>query len=93
MFKSVLMGAAAVLAFGLPGTAQAEDAALCATPDQAIEIQAVYKMSAGLVPGMAARQLDIPEVVIASAMPAVEKAEVIHPERFDPLVLEGLRLK
>jgi hypothetical protein len=30
---------------------------------------------------------------IVNLMPAVEKAEVIHPERFDPLVLEGLRLK
>ncbi len=74
MRKFTLMSAAAVLALSYSMGAAAETASLCATPDQAIEVQALYKMSAGLVPGMAARQLDIPEVVIASVMPAVDIA-------------------
>ncbi len=76
MLKSFLMAAVATIAIANSGGAHAETAPLCATPDQAIEVQAVYKVSSGarLVPAMAARQLDIPEVVIASAMPAVDIA-------------------
>lgn len=76
MFRITFVGIATSLALAVIGSAQAQDEALCATPDQAIEVQAVYRVSGGarLVPAMAARQLDIPEVVIASAMPAVDKA-------------------
>lgn len=76
MLKRYLMGAVAAMAMVQTTAAIAEATPLCATPEQAVEVQAVYKVSAGarLVPAMAARQLDIPEVVIASAMPAVDKA-------------------
>lgn len=76
MLKRLLMSAVAVIAIANASGAGAETAPLCATPDQAIEVQAVYKVSGGarLVPALAARQLDMPEVVIASAMPAVDKA-------------------
>lgn len=76
MLKRFLMGAVATLAMANASGASAETAPLCATPDQAIEVQALYKVaaSARLVPAMAARQLDMPEVLIASAMPAVDKA-------------------
>lgn len=47
---------------------------VCATPDQAIEVKALYSRSAGLVPSLASRQIDVPEVAIASAMPAIDKA-------------------
>lgn len=76
MFKRFLMGAVATLAIANASGAHAQMAPLCATPDQAIEVQAVYKVSASarLVPALASRQLDVPEVVIASAMPAVDIA-------------------
>lgn len=59
-------------AFQLPSAAQAAD--VCATPDQAIEVKALYSRSAGLVPSLASRQIDVPEVAIASALPAIDKA-------------------
>ncbi len=73
MIRAASIFAATSFALTFGGPAQADTSALCLTPDQAIEVQAVYKVSSGarLVPAMAARQLD-PEVVIASAMPAVE---------------------
>lgn len=73
MIRAASIFAATSFALTFGGPAQADTSALCPTPDQAIEVQAVYKVSSGarLVPAMAARQLD-PEVVIASAMPAVE---------------------
>ena len=30
---------------------------------------------------------------LVNLMPAIEAAEIIHPERFDPILQEGLRLK
>tara|TARA_R110000751_G_scaffold298207_2_gene408089 strand:- start:75 stop:344 length:270 start_codon:yes stop_codon:yes gene_type:complete len=30
---------------------------------------------------------------LVNLMPGIRKAEIIHPDRFDPLVVEGLRLK
>lgn len=70
-----LAGVAAVAALQGLSSAHAADAPnICATADQAIEVKAVYSQNAGLVPSLASRQIDVPEVAIASAMPAVDKA-------------------
>lgn len=57
--------------FGYGGTADAQVADVCATPEQTIEVKALYSRNSGLVPGLASRQIDVPEVAIASAIPAV----------------------
>ena len=72
MRKTLIASTALVLA--LATSAGAQDVAVCASPDQSIEVKALYSRNSGLVPGLAARQLDIPDVAIASAMPAVEIA-------------------
>lgn len=54
------------------GTANAAN--VCATPEQEIEVKAVYAQNGSLVPSLASRQIDVPEVAIASALPAVDKA-------------------
>lgn len=72
MRKVILSSVAALFFFQVANTAQAAD--VCATEDQAIEVKALYSRNAGLVPSLASRQIDVPEVAIASAMPTVDKA-------------------
>ena len=72
MLNTVKLGI--LLSLGLIGNVHAQMAGVCATPDQEIEVKALYSRNSGLIPGLASRQLDVPEVAIASAMPAVDIA-------------------
>lgn len=71
MRLSLILSAVCLIA--LSSEANAEVANVCATPDQEIEVKAFYSRNSGLIPQLAARTIDVPEVVIASAMPAVNK--------------------
>lgn len=72
MYKIIASSVAVASVFNFLNLAHAAD--VCATPDQAIEVKALYSRSAGLVPSLASRQIDVPEVAIASALPAIDKA-------------------
>lgn len=62
---------AAVLGIALSQAAPAAFAdALCASPAEAAQIQAFYRDHPGTLPAIAARRLELPEVLVASGLPA-----------------------
>ena len=67
--------AALALALGTAGFGAAALAeTMCATPDQAKQIQAFYKDKPGTMPVIAGRQLKLPEALVASGLPADQMA-------------------
>lgn len=66
-YWSVLRVAMLTLSIAAPGAAVYAQST-CATPEQANKIQAFYKDKPGTMPVIAARQLDLPEAVVASGL-------------------------
>ena len=72
-FNPHLLGvfAATTMLFAAATTsANADMAAMCATPDQAKQIQDFYKTKPGTIPAIANATLKLPDAVIASGLPA-----------------------
>jgi putative heme iron utilization protein len=66
-----------LLALGTLGSGSAAVAgSLCATPEQARQIQAFYQDKPATMPDIAARKLQLPEAVVASGLPADQAAGI-----------------
>lgn len=66
---------ALVLAGCATGTA-ARAEGMCATPDQARQVRDFYQQNPGTMPVIAARKLNLPEVIVASGLPPDQVAGV-----------------
>ncbi len=59
---------------GIGAAAQADG--MCAAPDQARQVRAFYQQNPGTMPVIAARKLNLPEVIVASGLPPDQIAGV-----------------
>ncbi len=75
MHTSSLAALVLVLVTGANG-AMASAGSACATPVQARQVRAFYQENPGTMPVIAARRLDLPEVIVVSGLPSEQVAAI-----------------